>query len=97
MKKKKVLTFYCNKLHFFPAGGTGAWAIFALTPYAPLLLDTIIPLENGSKRRFWRFHSDYLFFDKDNYYYVVSTQSAIVYFSIICLFLGLVVIFLIIV
>ena len=51
-------------------------------------MDWISPLENGGSHRIWPLHADYIFFDKDNYFYLLSFHTAIGALILFCLFCG---------
>ena len=61
---------------------------FASTPFLSSLLDAIFPLENGDTRRIFPIHANYIFFDGENYFYAVSTHTAIVAHAVMCLYIA---------
>ena len=49
-------------------------------------MDWIYPLQNGESHRIWPLHADYIFFNKENYFYPIAFHTAIASFFVACLF-----------
>ena len=49
-------------------------------------MDWISPLENGESHRIWPLHADYIFFDRENYFYPLAIHTAFAVFTALCLF-----------
>ena len=66
--------------------GWSSLSLFAIMPFASPLMDIISPLENGESHRIWPLHADYIFFDKENYFYLLAFHTAFAAFLWGCLF-----------
>ena len=60
--------------------------MFAFVPFASVLMDWILPLENDENHRIWPLHADYIFFNKENYFYPLAIHTAFYSFLCACLF-----------
>ena len=47
-----------------------------------------MPLENRTREQVWPLHANYIFFDRENHFLIVSVHTAIASFSFMCLHLG---------
>ena len=82
------------KLFFCTIGCTISSGIALLSiPFASSVLDAVLPLENGNRERIWPLHANYIFFDRDNHFYLVIIHIGVVCFSIMCLHIGMYTIF----
>ena len=60
--------------------------MLAIVPFASAMLDWIVPLENDKSHLIWPLHADYIFFDKENYFYLLAFHTALATFLWPCLF-----------
>ena len=59
--------------------------MFMLIPFISPLMDIIIPLESGHRELIWPLQTEYIFFDRENHFFVVSIHTAFATFNLMAL------------
>ena len=69
--------------------GTLSWFLLASIPFVSSYLDGMFPSEDGHSRRIWPIYADYIFFDREEHFYLASIHYAVAFFNIAMLHIAI--------